>query len=149
MTARMNVTMPDELAELVRTELPGLNVSAVLQRELAKLVRCPHDALACSCCGATVQQRALVDAQLSAFYQDVIWQLQTPVGRCETAEGAARVVQSVARAWEVSAVDVTPLPRPTRSQRARVHADLVKEAEAATAAQFESGAKPRRRARTA
>lgn len=149
MTARMNVTLPDELAELVRRELPGLNVSGVLQRALAELVDCAHADLVCACCGARVQHRELVDARVSAFYREVVWQLQTPIARCETAEGAARVLQSVARSWEVPAADRTPLPRPTRSQRERVHRELVKEAEAATAALFESGAKPRRRARSA
>jgi hypothetical protein len=149
MTARMNVTLPDELAELVRREMPGLNVSAVLQRALSDLIECRHDALVCACCGAKVQHRELVDVRLGAFYQEAMWQLHAPIARCETAEGAARVLQSLARSWEVPTVDATPLPRPTRSQRARVHADLVKEAEAATAELFESGAKPRRRARTA
>jgi hypothetical protein len=149
MTARMNVTLPDELAELVRSALPGLNVSGVLQRALQELVECDHAELSCSCCGAKVEQRALVDARLGAFYGEVIWQLHGPIARCETAEGAARVVQSIARSWEVPSVDRTPLPRPTRSQRAHAHAEIVKEAEAATAALFESGAPPRRRARTA
>jgi hypothetical protein len=145
----MNVTLSDELATLVRENMPGLNVSGVLQRALAELVECPHAELVCSCCGARVQHRALVDARLGAFYSDVIWRLQEPVSRCATAEGAARVVQSTARSWEVPTVDHTPLPRPTASQRARAHADLVKEAEREAAALFESGRKPKRRARSA
>lgn len=146
MTARVNVTLPDELAELVRREMPGLNVSAVLQRALSALVECPHAELVCSCCGARVQHRALTDARLSAFYAEVVWQLHGPIGRCETAEGAARVLRSVARSWEVPFIDRAPLPRPTRSQRERVHRALVKDAEAAEAALFESGTKPNRRA---
>lgn len=141
--------MPDELAELVRREMPGLNVSAVLQRALAALVECPHAELVCACCGARVQQRALVDVRLGAFYQDVIWRLHEPIARCATAEGAARVVRETARSWEVPTVDRTPLPRPTRAQRARAHAELMKEAEASSAELFESGTKPRRRARGA
>jgi hypothetical protein len=149
MTARINVTLPDELAELVRREMPGLNVSGVLQRALSELVECPHETLSCTCCGAKVEHRALVDVRLGAFYQEVVWQLQTPISRCETAEGAARVLQSVARSWEVPTVDRTPLPRPTRSQRDRAHAELVKEAAMAEAALFEADTPPRRRARTA
>src|SRR5882724_9570216 len=144
MTARMNVTLPDELAALVRRDMPGLNVSGVLQRALSELVERAHAELVCSCCGARVQQRALVDVRLGAFYQEVIWQLQEPVSRCATAEGAARVVQSTARSWEVPTVDRTPLPRPTASQRARAHAELIKEAEREAAALFESGTKPKR-----
>lgn len=149
MTARMNVTLPDELAALVRAELPGLNVSAVLQRALSELVECSHVELVCACCGARVQQRALVDVKLGAFYQELIWALHGPIARCATAEGAAQVVRATARSWDVPTVDRTPLPRPTRSQRERAHAELVKEAEAVAAEQFESGVKPRRRARSA
>jgi len=145
MTTRVNVTMPDELAVLVRESMPGLNLSGLLQDALRDLVQCPHSALTCACCGARTLRVELAAIALGSFYREVIWQLQEPVSRCATAEGAARVLQSVARSWEVPDVDRTPLPRPTRSQRARVHADLVKEAEAAVAEQFESGVKPRRR----
>lgn len=144
--ARVNVTLPDELIELVRTELPGLNVSNVLQSALAVLTECPHDGLSCSCCGARVDRAALIDVALSRFYQEVMWQLQDPVGRCATAEGAARVVQDIARSWAVTVVDRTPLPRPTKSQRARAHAEILKEAERQEAALFASSAKPKRRA---
>jgi hypothetical protein len=145
-TARINVTLPDELAELVRREMPGLNVSGLLQQALRELVECPHTELACACCGARIGRRVLVDVALGRFYQELVWQLQEPVGRCATAEGAARVVQSVARAWDISTVERTPLPRPTRAQRARAQAEAIAEAEADLAARFESGTKPRRRA---
>lgn len=146
MTTRINVTIPDALAELVRERQPGLNVSGVLQAALAELLECPHIVMACTCCGARVEQRALVDVALSRFYAELIWRLQEPVSKCATAEGAARVMQDVARSWEVSSVERTPLPRPTRSQRARAHAELVTEARAATAEQFVEGVRPRRRA---
>ncbi len=146
MTARVNVTLPDELAELVRRELPGLNVSGVLQRALAELVECPHAQLTCACCGSRVERQALVDVHLAAFYREAMWQLQTPVSRCETAEGAARVLRELARSWQVPDVERTPVPRPTRSQRERRHRELVREAETEAAEQFSPGAKPRRRA---
>ncbi len=145
MTARVNVTLPDELAELVRRKLPGLNVSGVLQQALAELVECPHAELTCTCCGARTNRHELELAYLGAFYQEAVWNLHGPIGRCETAEGAARVLRDVARSWHVPTVERTPLPRPSRSQRERVHRELVAEAEAAAAEQFESGAKPRRR----
>lgn len=144
--ARINVTLPDELAEIVRREMPGLNVSGVLQDALRERVDCDHRGLSCTCCGANVEHQALVDVALSRFYQEVMWQLREPVSRCATAEGAARVVQDIARSWQVSVVERTPLPRPTKSQRARAHAEIVKEAQREEAALFEPGTKPRRRA---
>ena len=144
--ARITVTLPDEMIELVRREMPGLNVSGVLRDALSSLVECPHDGLVCACCGATSERRALADVALSQFYREVMWQLRDPVGRCATAEGAARVVQQVARSWEVPEVDRTPLPRPTKSQRARAHMEILREAEREEMALFASGNKPRRRA---
>lgn len=145
MTQRINVTLPDELAALVRDRLPGLNVSGVLQAALRELVECPHDRLGCVTCGATITREQLVDAALSAFYREVMWQLAEPVGRCATAEGAARVVASVAESWAVSATSSTPLPRPTRSQREFAHRALVNEAREAEARQYEAAEQPRRR----
>ena len=144
--ARINVTLPDAMIELVRREMPGLNVSGVLRGALAELVECPHVELACSCCGAVVERQELVDVALSRFFQEVMWQLREPVGRCATAEGAARVVAQVARSWEVPVVDRTPLPRPNKSQRARFHMELMREAEREELALFASGSKPKRRA---
>jgi hypothetical protein len=40
--ARVNVYLPDELAELVRGACPGLNVSGVLQAGLRELLGCDH-----------------------------------------------------------------------------------------------------------
>lgn len=143
--ARVNVTLPDELIGVVRREMPGLNVSGVLQDALSKLVDCDHAELGCTCCGAKVQRQALADVALSRFYQEIMWQLREPVSRCATAEGAARVVQTIARSWEVPAVDHTPVPRPTKSQRARAHMELMREAEREELALFETGEKPKRR----
>lgn len=144
--ARINVTLPDEMIEIVRRQMPGLNVSGVLQSALSSLVECDHRQLGCACCGARVERLALVDVALSRFYEEVMWQLRDPVGRCATAEGAARVVQEIAKSWEVTVVDRTPLPRPTKSQRARAHMELMREAEREEMALFESGEKPNRRA---
>ena len=144
--ARINVTLPDAIIELVRREMPGLNVSGVLRDALVELVECPHRELVCSCCGAFAERRSLELTILGRFYQEAIWQLEGPIRRCATAEGAARVLRDTARSWEVPTVDRTPLPRPTRAQRARVHAELLREAEREEVALFESGTKPRRRA---
>lgn len=144
--ARINVTLPDELAARVRAEMPGLNVSGVLQEALRDRIVCDHRELTCTCCGARVLRAELELTVLGAFYAEALWRLREPVARCATAEGAARVLADLARSWEVPEVDRTPLPRPTRSQRARAHAELVAEAELDELALFEPGIKPHRRA---
>jgi hypothetical protein len=144
--ARINVTLPDSMIERVRREMPGLNVSGVLQGALIELVGCEHRDLVCACCGAKSERRAIELTILGRFYQEAIWKLETPIRRVATAEGAARVLRDVARSWEVPTVDRTPLPRPTRAQREHVHQELLREAEREAVAMFESGTKPRRRA---
>jgi hypothetical protein len=146
--ARVNVTMPDELAVLVREQLPGLNVSGVLQGALRELVDCAHHELGCSVCGALVPRQRLIVTALQQFYADVIWQLHGPIARCETAEGAARVLRSLAEGWGVD-VKRAPLPRATKSQRARHQAEVLAEAEREQRDTFAEGPKPRRRARGA
>jgi len=144
--ARINVTLPDELAALVRDEMPGLNVSGVLQEALRARVSCDHRALGCACCGANVARTDVEHAILAGFFREAMWRLQDPVSKCATAEGAARVLVDLARAWEVPDWERVPLPRPTRAQRARAHAELVREVEREELARFETGAKPKRRA---
>lgn len=143
--ARINVTLPDEMIAWVRAELPGLNVSGVLRDALVALAGCEHRELVCACCGSTSSRRSIELTVLGRFYQEAVWALETPIRRCSTAEGAARVLCETARSWEVPTVDHTPLPRPTRANRELVRQELVAEANAAEAALFESGAKPKRR----
>lgn len=147
--ARINVTLPDALATIVREQMPGLNVSGVLQEALQSLVECRHDALGCPTCGATVKRAAVADTAVSGFYRELIWALHPPIARCETAEGAARVMRAVARDHGVDVDHVAPLPRATKAQRARAAAELRKQSEREELALYESGAKPRRRARGA
>lgn len=144
--ARISVSLPDEMVELVRREMPGLNVSGVLLEALAERVGCEHRDLECSCCGAAVVRRDVELVVLGRFYQEAIWQLETPIRRCATAEGAARVLRDVAGSWEVPTVESTPLPRPTRANREHAHRELMAEAEREEIALFESGTKPKRRA---
>lgn len=139
----MNVTMPVELAEMVRERFPGLNVSGVLQRALGELVRCDHAPLACRTCGAHAQRDELVDAALSRFLEELMWDLREPVSRCATAEGAARVVLTLAKRWDVSAAKRVPLPRPTKAERARAG---IERADVVVGAFSEPLERPRRRA---
>lgn len=125
---RLNVHVPDELAALVKSQLPGLNVSALLQDALRARLDCDHHALACATCGTEISRREIVDAALSHFYGEIMWQLIGPVSRCATAEGAGRVVKSIAEGLGVTAVKTMPVPRATRSQRARHQAEILADA---------------------
>jgi hypothetical protein len=121
---RVNVWLPAELAEVLRAELPDLNLSQLVQDAIRGVLGCRHDELACARCAEPVDRGALVDAAMSAFYSDVMWDLIPLVDRVGTAEGAARVVKEVARRHQVSRAESTPLPRPSRANR---HAAKVRE----------------------
>lgn len=152
--ARVNVHVPDELAALVRERMPGLNVSQVLQDALRARVDCTHAALVCSCCGANIERAAIADLALSAYHREAMHVLADPVGRCATAEGAARVLADLAAGWGITAATHTPVPRPSKAQRARARKELVDEAQAATDAEQVAAfrppvTRPRRRNRAA
>ncbi|HLY82058.1 MAG TPA: hypothetical protein VKQ71_03685 [Acidimicrobiales bacterium] len=112
----MTVTMGDELYQRVHDELPGLNVSALLQEALRARLKCSHDGLECRGCGARFGSTELVVGGMQRFYGEALNALDDLVyGAGGTAEGAARVLRRVAERFglEVS----RPLPRPTRAQR--------------------------------
>jgi hypothetical protein len=113
--ARMTVTMTDDLYRRVRAELPGLNVSGALQEVLRAKLACDHADLACRACGGRLEAHALVLAGLARFYGDCLDALEDPVAHGATAEGAARVLKSVADRHHIEAR--RPLPRPTRAER--------------------------------
>jgi hypothetical protein len=114
---RVNVYLPDVLAATVAERLPDLNVSAVLQRALAALLECRHDALSCAECATPVDRRELIDVELGRFYSDLMWELQTLVARCGTAEGAARIAKDLGGRYRVTLASRIPLPRPTHAER--------------------------------
>ena len=120
--ARVNVYVPDELDATVRSKLPDINVSQVLQRGLQAALECRHARLVCSECAFPVDHRELIDAALSKFFIDLLWALRNLVDRGGTAEGAARIAKQIAMQHQVSAAKNAPLPRPSRAQR---HANKV------------------------
>lgn len=115
----MTVTLPDELLELVRGELPGLVVSQVLQEALQARLRCDHQVLRCARCKGLVDVEALVAARLAQFVMVLDRRVEDLVvsKMGGTAEGAARVLRDMARSFGVDLSSV-PLPRPTRARRA-------------------------------
>lgn len=116
--ARMTLTMTDELYRKVRAELPGLNVSGALQELLRAKLRCEHSELECRVCRKRVWSADLERSRLAWFYGDCIEALEELVVRGGTAEGAARVLKTVAERYGVQAR--RPLPRPTRAERQAV-----------------------------
>lgn len=117
--ARTNVYIPDELAATVRAELPDLNLSQFVREALIGLLRCEHHELACAACSARISRREVVDGPLSAFWGELMDELELLALRGGTAEGAARVLRRVGQAHGASRADRRPLPRPTRAERRR------------------------------
>lgn len=116
---RVNVYLPDELNVAVRTRLPDVNISSVLQRALQQLLACEHRRLVCAECASPIDMRELVDEALCSLYLDLHWRLIELVDRGGTAEGAARIAKDVALRHRVSCAPNMPLPRPSREQRRR------------------------------
>lgn len=115
---RVNLWLPAELAMTVNDQLPAVNMSQVLQEQLRALLGCKHDRIVCAACNAEVEKAKLVEDAKSAFYSQLLWELEDLIARDGTAEGAARVAKSVALAHRLPVAD-RPLPRPSRSQRKR------------------------------
>ncbi len=115
--ARMNVTLPDELATRVHRTLPGLNVSGVLQAALAERLDCEHDFLECEWCRMKFDRYELNGALLEAFYKDALWRMGELAYEAGTAEGACRIFKTVGTGWGIRAAHDAPLPRPSRAAR--------------------------------
>ena len=114
---RVTVYLPGELDAQVRENLPGVNISAVLQEALRQMLDCEHEHLRCADCGEAVDSSAAVGNALSKFWGELLWTWQPLVDRGGTAEGAARVGKEVAVRLGVPRAETQPLPRPTRRAR--------------------------------
>lgn len=114
---RVNVWLPEELHQLLKSSLPHVNVSQLLQDAIRGVLGCRHEQLACAACAEPVDRWAMLDEHLGRFYADLLAALEALVARCGTAEGAARVLRDVAVRWRVSGAEQTPLPRATRAER--------------------------------
>lgn len=115
--ARVTLSLPDELLDLIRESLPQLNISATLQDALRARLSCSHKVLACASCAASMEATEVIDEALSRFYGDALWDLGELVRTGGTVEGSARVLKSVAERHGVTKAIDTPLPRATRANR--------------------------------
>lgn len=115
--ARVNVSVPDQLLEAVRSSRPGLNVSRLVQLALSGALECDHPDVVCTRCAAAVDVAVIVDGALGRFYADVLWELRPFVDKGATAEGAARVMKRVALEHQVTVAGRMPLPRAARAAR--------------------------------
>lgn len=106
--------VPDELVAKVRADLPGLNVSRVVQAALTGLLSCEHDEWVCVECASHVDRVDHVRLEVRRFYADAMQRIEPLVWRCGTAEGAAGILHDAAQAW---GFNPGPRPRPTRAER--------------------------------
>ena len=114
---RVNVYLPDDLGEKVRSELPDVNVSAVVQEALRHMLDCEHERLTCDGCGEVVDRSTVAGAAMADLWRDLLWAWEPLVDRHGTAEGAARVARDVAVRHRVPRADRIPQPRPSRAMR--------------------------------
>lgn len=113
----MNLSVPSELLEEVRRQIPDLNLSAVLQEALREHLECTHERLGCARCGVPVSRDGIIDRALTYFYGDVQAALGPLVRQGGTAEGAARKVREVAVEWQLRFAIETPAPSLTKAER--------------------------------
>lgn len=113
---RVNVYLPDELADELSRSMPDLNLSRAVQEAIRSRLECDHDALACVRCSRPLERRRLVDDTASRFYAECLGELEPLVNVRGTAEGAAQLLKRVAVRWGLAKADV-PLPRPARAAR--------------------------------
>lgn len=126
---RVNVYLPDELAESVRGALPGVNVSAVLQESLRRLLNCAHHDLVCRDCAQPIERHEVTRDALDRFYRELVDRLEPLVYRVGTAEGAVKVARDVARRHGIDYAVWHTLPRPSRGER-QLALDVAFESEA-------------------
>jgi len=113
-TARMNVTLPRELADRVRLELPGLNYSRVFQDALRSRLACEHDALVCAACSAPVARREMALEVIERFFLEAWAVIGEATHEDQGAEFIARRLRDLAVRCGLDGAANHPLPRRTR-----------------------------------
>lgn len=116
---RVSVTIPDELAREVRRQLPGVNVSGLLQDALRGALegRCAHRRLECAVCAEPLDARRVAAVLLDAFYRDLLDALEALLFDGGSIEGAARIAKKIGLHHQIPLASMRPLPRLTRGER--------------------------------
>jgi hypothetical protein len=113
----MSVWIPTELAETVREQLPEVNVSGTLQKALRGLLGCEHKTVVCADCAEPVQVAGLIDLALSAYFSQLMMELEDLMVADGTVEGACQVAKKVGIAHGISKAQNQPLRRPAGKRR--------------------------------
>lgn len=118
---RKSVYVPDELIEQVDGQCPDLNLSALLQESLRRLLAgaCEHRRLTCQDCNASVSRAEVSAAAVGEFCRVLLAELEPLVDKLGTAVGAAQVAKRVAVEFGVPDAEHKPLPRPARAAYGR------------------------------
>jgi hypothetical protein len=114
---RLNVYLPDDLGEKVRSEMPDLNLSGLLQQALRQALDCAHERWVCADCGEDVDTDEVCRGAMKELWDELWWSWEPLVDRRGTAEGAAKVGRDVAVRMGVPGAAMRPLLRPTRAMR--------------------------------
>lgn len=115
---RVNVWLPQALFDVVRAQLPDVNVSQLLQEALRGALGCQHEQLACAQCAQPIDRWAMVDERMDGFFRDAMWRIGELVHTGKgTAEGAARILKERGQSWKIPAAQRYTLPRPSRAAR--------------------------------
>lgn len=102
--------------EQVRSDMPDLNVSAVLQQALRNLLECEHERMVCADCGDPVDVVDIARESMGLLWAELVHEWQPLVDRGGTAEGAARVGKEVAVRMGAAGAERRALPRPPRAR---------------------------------
>src|SRR4051794_16868564 len=99
---RVNVYLPDDLADELAHSMPDLNLSRALQEALRSRLECDHAVLECARCCRPFERERLVDEAASRFYSECLGELEPLVNVRGTAEGACQLLKRVAQRWFLS-----------------------------------------------
>jgi hypothetical protein len=113
---RVNVWIPDELHHTIKSRVPRLNLSAIVQGALAATLECDHDELACATCSAGVERSGIADEAMGRLYDLALGKLERLMNDGGTVEGAIRLLAEAGRGLNVTAAQ-RAVPRLSKARR--------------------------------
>lgn len=122
---RINVYVPDALAQEAAERFPDHNASRLFQEALRSLTGCDHDVLRCTHCGIDLWREAVSRVSSEQLFAASVEALEALMVKGGTVEGAIRVLFDVSRRHNVRLAFSRPLPRLTRHERAQLDQEAV------------------------